>query len=110
MQQFGRLIKAGVKLAGGSDCGWGQYAFGDFQGELLAMADAGLTNMQAILAGTSNPGHALRLNGATGTIEQGKDADLLLVDGDPAKDLESLRNVSAVFRCGRRVALDPKPV
>ena len=109
MKQFGQLIKAGVKLAGGSDCGWGSYPFGDFQGEILAMADAGLTNMQAILAGTRNPAHALRLEASTGTIEPGKDADMLLVQGNPAKDLESLRQVSAVFKCGYRVALQTKP-
>ena len=65
MEQFGRLISAGVKLVGGSDCGWGSYPFGDFQGEIIAMHDAGLTPMQAIQAGTRNPAAALG-GGGTG--------------------------------------------
>ena len=82
MEQFARLVQAGVKLVGGSDCGWGHYPFGDFQGELLAMADAGLSPMQAILAGTLNPATALRQQETTGSIEVGKTADRLLVEGD----------------------------
>ena len=101
--QFGQLIRAGVRLAGGSDCGWGSYPFGDFQGEITAMAEAGLTAMQAIQAGTRNPAEALGILDRTGTIEPGKSADLLVVDGDPAADLETLRNVRAVFKQGERV-------
>ena len=104
MEQFGRLISAGVKLVGGSDCGWGSYPFGDFQGEIIAMADSGLTPMQAIQAGTRNPASALGMLPQTGTIEAGKAADLLLVDGDPVADLESIRRVQAVFKQG--VAVD----
>ena len=103
VEQFRRLIQAGVKLIGGSDCGWGSYPFGDFQGEVLAMADAGLSPMQAILAGTRNAATALRRDDQTGAIEPGKDADLLVVDGDPLQDLEALRSVAAVFKGGRRV-------
>lgn len=103
MEQFGQLIRAGVRLAGGSDCGWGSYPFGDFQGEIIAMADAGLSPMRAIQAGTRNPADALGILDRTGTIEPGKSADLLVVDGDPASDLEALRNVRAVFRRGDRM-------
>ena len=103
MEQFGRLISAGVRLAGGSDCGWGSYPFGDFQGEIIAMHDAGLNSMQAIQAGTRNPAAALGMLSETGTIEPGKAADLLLVDGDPAADIEALRHVKAVFKQGARV-------
>ena len=103
MDQFGRLIRAGVKLAGGSDCGWGSYPFGDFQGEIIAMRDAGLTPMQAIQAGTGSPAAALGLSSQTGSIEVGKAADLLLVEGDPVADINALRQVRAVFKQGRRV-------
>ena len=103
MEQFGHLIRAGVRLAGGSDCGWGSYPFGDFQGEIIAMADAGLTAMQAIQAGTRNPADALGVLDRMGTVEPGKTADLLVVDGDPVADLEALRRVRAVFRQGHRV-------
>ena len=103
MEQFGRLIRAGVRLVGGSDCGWGSYPFGDFQGEIIAMYDAGLTASQAIMAGTSNPASALGVSSLTGTIEPNKAADLLLVEGDPTLDIKSLRRVQAVFSGGRPV-------
>ena len=104
MDQFGRLIRAGVRMAGGSDCGWGSYPFGDFQGEIIAMHDAGLTPMQAIQAGTRNPADALGVLSQTGSIEPGKAADLLLVDGDPTADINALRQVRAVFKQGKEVA------
>ena len=103
MEQFGRLIRAGVRLVGGSDCGWGSYPFGDFQGEIIVMRDAGLTPMQAIQAGTRNPAAALGLLAQTGSIEVGKSADLLLVKGDPVADIGTLRQVKAVFKQGRCV-------
>ncbi len=103
MEQFGHLIRAGVRLAGGSDCGWGSYPFGDFQGETIAMRDAGLTPMQAIKASTCNPADALGILDQTGTIQPGKAADLLVVDADPSADLEALRRVKAVFKQGVRV-------
>ena len=103
MEQFARLISAGVRLAGGSDCGWGSYPFGDFQGEVIAMRDAGLTPMQAIQSGTRNPAAVVGLLDETGTIQPGKSADLLVVEGDPAADIEALRRVRAVFKQGVKV-------
>ncbi len=103
MEQFGRLIEMGVNLVGGSDAGWGLYQFGDFQGELLSMKEAGLSPMQAILAGTRNTAAALGVLDSVGTIEAGKEADLLLVEGNPVEGLAALRRVVAVFHGGRRV-------
>ena len=103
MEQFATLIPAGVRLAGGSDCGWGSYPFGDFQGEVIAMHDAGLTPMQAIQAGTRNPADALGVLDQIGTIEAGKFADLILVDGDPSSNIEALRQVKTVFQRGVQV-------
>ena len=104
MEQFGRLIRAGVRLVGGSDCGWGSYPFGDFQGEVIAMRDAGLSPMEAIKAGTCNPAAAMGILPTTGTIETGKSADLLLVEGDPSTDIRALRRVQSVYSGGRLVA------
>ncbi len=103
MEQFGRLIEMGVNLVGGSDSGWGLYRFGDFQGELLAMKEAGLSPMQAILAGTRNAAISLGIQESVGTVEAGKEADLLLVEGNPVDDITALRRVVAVFHGGRRV-------
>ena len=101
-KQFGALIKAGVKLVGGSDCGWGSYPFGDFQGEILSLNAAGLSPLEAIYAGTRSPAAALGIQDSIGTVEPGKEADLLVVHGDPSQDLECLRDVAAVFKGGVR--------
>ena len=104
LAQFSALVKAGVKLVGGSDCGWSYYPFGDFQGEVMSLHSAGLTRIEAIHAGTRSPAAALGISDTIGTVEAGKEADLLVVNGDPSQDLESLRDVVAVFKAGKRVA------
>ena len=103
MAQFSRLIAAGVKLAGGSDCGWGDYPFGDFQGEIMSLHQAGLSPLEAIYAGTRSPAAALGIMESIGTVEPGKEADLLVVNGDPSQDLELLRDVVAIFKAGVRI-------
>ena len=104
LAQFSALVKAGVKLVGGSDCGWSYYPFGDFQGEVMSLHSAGLTRIEAIHAGTRSPAMALGISDTIGTVEAGKEADLLVVNGDPTQDLECLRDVVAVFKAGKRVA------
>lgn len=101
MEQFGRLIDMGVKMIGGSDCGWGTYPFGDFQGELIALRDAGLSPTQAIQAGTGDAAKLMRISDVSGTIKPDKAADLLLVEGDPSQDLAALRRVLGVYYDGR---------
>ena len=106
-EQFGRLVEMGVKLASGSDAGWSYLRFGDFQGEILSMTDLGLTPMEAIITGTRNPAEALGISDSVGTIEPGKQGDLLLVEGNPVEDTSALRRVVAVFQRGHRVESQP---
>ena len=103
LQECGQLIQSGVKLVAGSDCGWGVYPFGQFAYEISALAAAGLTPMEAILAGTSNCAQALDILGQVGTVEAGKVADLLVVEGDPVKDIAALNKVVAVFKGSQMV-------
>ena len=104
LAQFSALVTAGVKLVGGSDCGWSYYPFGDFQGEIMSLHKAGLSPLEAIYAGTRSPAAALCKLDTIGTVETGKEADLLIVNGDPSQNLECLRDVVAVFKGGSRVA------
>ena len=67
------------------------------------MADAGLSPLAAITAGTRNAAAAMGVSDRIGTIEPGKEADLLVVEGDPSHKLENLRKVAAVFRGGEKV-------
>jgi len=104
LAQFSALVKAGVKLVGGSDCGWSYYPFGDFQGEVMSLHEAGLSRIDAIHAGTRSPALALGIGSSIGTVEAGKEADLLVVNGDPTDDLKHLRDVAAVYKGGAIVA------
>ena len=67
--------------------------------ELLVEAD-GFTPLEAIKIATLNGAIALGFDNAIGTIEKGKSADLLIIDGDPSKDIHDIRKVQTVFRSG----------
>jgi len=62
---------------------------------------AGLTIPEAIASATIAPARTVGMDGRSGSIANGKDADLLLVDGDPSTTLGDLRNVEMVMRGGR---------
>ena len=67
--------------------------------ELLVEAD-GFTPLEAIKIATQNGSVALGLDKTIGTIEAGKSADLLIIDGDPAKNISDIRKVLFVFKNG----------
>lgn len=67
--------------------------------ELLVEAD-GFTPLQAIKIATLNGAVALGFDKTIGTIETGKSADLLIIDGDPSKDISDIRKVQFVFKNG----------
>ena len=103
LEECGQLIRMGAKLLAGSDCGWGAYPFGQFAHEIGALVEAGLTPIKAILAGTRSGADALGILDQVGTVEPGKEADLLVVAGNPDEDIGALSDVVAVFKAGRRV-------
>jgi imidazolonepropionase-like amidohydrolase len=65
----------------------------------------GMTNAQALAATTSVPAEVCGIADTTGTLEAGKDADILAVGGNPLEDLTAIHNVVAVFARGVRVHL-----
>jgi len=67
--------------------------------ELLVEAD-GFTPLQAIKIATLNGAIALGFDKTIGTIEPGKSADLLIIDGDPSKNISNIRKVLYVFKNG----------
>ena len=94
---------AGVAMAMGADAG----PHGENTRELVLLAEAGLTPAEAIVAATSTAARACGIDGETGTIEVGKAADLLVVDGNPLEDVRVLRNPHAIWlvlRGGKPVA------
>jgi imidazolonepropionase-like amidohydrolase len=74
--------------------------FGNWRAiELLVEVD-GFTPLQAIKIATQNGAIALGFEKLIGTIEIGKSADLLIIDGDPSKNISDLRKVQVVFKAG----------
>jgi imidazolonepropionase-like amidohydrolase len=70
--------------------------------ELEHLVNAGLTPTAALAAATSAIARAFRLSDR-GRIRAGLRADLLLVDGDPSKDIRATRNIVAIWKQGVRV-------
>ena len=100
---FRRALEAGVKIAVGTDAGGSVARHGFLAREVELMVDAGMTPKQALESATRDGADLLGIQDQTGTIEVGKQADMLLIDGDPHSDPAALRNIWAVFLGGRRV-------
>ena len=98
-----RMRAEGVKLACGSDSAWGRYVMGRFQSEIDAHVASGMTPMEAIVAATSDSARSCWADETVGSLEPGKQADLLVVDGDPSQDIAALWNVVDVFQNGALV-------
>jgi imidazolonepropionase-like amidohydrolase len=95
---IGALHKAGVTIVPGSDTGLVGYGL---HREIELYVEAGMTPLEAIQSATIVSARAMRLDKELGTVEVGKRADLILVDGDPLKDVMALRKVTRVVRDGR---------
>ncbi len=87
---FSRGAKAGLRIAMGTDSGVGPH--GHNAEELQRMVEGGLTPMQSIVASTKTASECLHMQADAGTIEAGKFADLLVVDGDPLADIAVLQD------------------
>lgn len=88
----------GVKIAFGTDSGVSKH--GDNAIELELMVKAGFTPIEAIKSATIDAADHLGLSSQIGTIEIGKAADIIGVDGDPSKNIKLLQNVTFVMKGG----------
>lgn len=91
LESFARSLKAGVKIAMGTDAGTPFNRQGENAIELELMCRAGMSPMQAIVATTKTAAECLQWGDKTGTVEPGKWADILLVDGDPLDNIAILQ-------------------
>ncbi len=95
---FAKVRGVGVKIAFGTDAG--VYAHGKNWMEFVYMTEAGMPPLEAIKAATVNASQLLGLSDKTGTIEVGKWADIIAVEGDPVKDIHAMGQVRFVMKEG----------
>lgn len=103
MDNFARMRDVGVMMAAGSDSAWSYYPMGDYQTDIEAHAMAGMSNMEAIVSATRDAARSCCVDDFVGTLEPGKQADLLVVNGNPIDDLSALRQVTDIFLAGAQV-------
>jgi imidazolonepropionase-like amidohydrolase len=96
---FGKAYKAGVKIAFGTDAG--VYAHGKNWKEFLYMTEVGMPILECIQSATVNAADLLGISDILGTIEKGKLADIIAVEGDPTKDVTSMSKVKFVMKDGK---------
>ncbi|NTX66043.1 amidohydrolase family protein [Myxococcus sp. CA051A] len=101
-----RAVAAGVRLAAGSDMYLavpGQTRGASTMRSLTAHGEAGLPPVEVLRAATANAAELLRMQDRVGTLEAGRLADLIAVNGDPLKGLKALRQVRFVMKDGKVV-------
>ena len=103
LEHVATMRAEGARLVSGSDSSWSFYPMGNFQGEIEAHVEVGMSPMEAIVSATSDSARSCWTDDQVGTLEPGKQADVLVVDGDPSEDITALRNVVDVFLGGELV-------
>jgi imidazolonepropionase-like amidohydrolase len=101
MKDFEKIVYAlyhdSVPVVAGTDMGFPGFSL---DRELELYVESGLTPMQAIQSATIVPARVMRLADHSGSIGSGKQADLIIVDGDPLQNIRSIRNVTTVIKDG----------
>ena len=95
LELIGKLNEAGVPIVAGTD-GWGI----ELVREIEIYEQAGMSKAQALQTATINPARLVGIDDRTGSIAVGKEADLVLVEGDVSTDLGALRRIHTVISDG----------
>lgn len=107
---IGRMQRAGVRIVVGSHTWSSHTKIGwAYQREMELLVEAGLLPMEAIVSATSLNARFFRVHERLGTIEAGKLADLVLVEGNPLEDITALRQVKRVMLNGNWTRAEAAP-
>ena len=100
----------GVRLLAGTDFGGAGYAVFNYSSadrsvmdELAGLVEAGLTPLESLRTATVNPAILIGMEDQLGSVEPGKLADLLLLDGDPLVDIANTKRIAAMVLNGRLI-------
>ncbi|MEP1445043.1 MAG: amidohydrolase family protein [Paraglaciecola sp.] len=94
-----RAYKAGVKIAFGTDSGVSKHGTNAY--EAVLMVNAGMSNMDVIKSATVNSADLLGMGEKIGSLEVGKQADIIATDGSPLENIEQLLDVDFVMKGGK---------
>ena len=103
---FAKAYKKGVKIAFGTDAG--VFPHGMNAREFIYMVEAGMPAMEAIQSATLTAAKVLRVDNKLGSVEVGKIADLIAVEGNPLENIELMTEVSFVMKEGVVYKLEEK--
>jgi imidazolonepropionase-like amidohydrolase len=104
---FRQAHHRGLLIAMGTDAGTPFNHHGDNAQELERMVALGMTPMEAIIAATLSAARLIGIQEQVGTIERGKQADLLLIEGNPLRKIDLLgdrKRIAGVMKAGRFVS------
>jgi imidazolonepropionase-like amidohydrolase len=104
----GRVYRAGVKVAFGTDAG--VYPHGENARAFALMVKAGMSLLLTIQAATIHAARLLRQPGRIGVVASGSWTDVIAVQGDPLAEVTRLQDVSFVMKGGKVYRLDGRPV
>jgi imidazolonepropionase-like amidohydrolase len=96
---FGKAYKRGVKIAFGTDAG--VFPHGENGKEFGYMVEAGMPPMEAIKAATTSAADLIGISNIVGSIEKGKLADIVAVDGDPLLDIKTMQHMAFIMKDGK---------
>jgi imidazolonepropionase-like amidohydrolase len=95
-----RAAELGVKIGIGSDQLYPEYGIATLPRDMALLVDIGLDPMLVIQGATSVAAECIGVNSDLGTIEPGKLADIIVVEGDPLSNMEALQNITCVIKGG----------
>lgn len=96
---FARAQAAGVKVAFGTDSGVSRH--GENAREAVLMSEAGMSNEDILISATVSAADLIGMSDSLGTLEDGKYADIIALDGSPLEDIEELLDVDFVMKAGK---------
>jgi imidazolonepropionase-like amidohydrolase len=105
-KEFKMILEAGITISFSTDMGCPYLFHGENAREFACMVELGMSPMAAVVSATKNAANTIGLGDKIGTIEKGKLADIILVDGDPLKNiaiLEKAENIRMVMKDGKIV-------
>lgn len=105
-----KIYDAGIPVTMGTDSGAQPIRAQGFSEhhELKLMTQAGLTPLQAITVATKNGAQLLKMNDKYGTVEFGKKANFIIVEGNPLEDIKNTQKIVAVWKDGEQVSGKPE--